>query len=146
MKMITKWIGKGRRLIFVADSAFNTYAVLNLARELGVAFISVLRWDAALYDFPPEAVNKRGRRSGFRFGQTNQPAGCGRGHAEQGRVFEKIASAQTAPLSLISGFLDKRVHLILHDSSSLGMWPAAEWPVIGAMNLAFFNSPQPNCL
>ncbi len=62
MKIITKWISKGRRLIFVADSAFNTYAILNLARKLGVAFISVLRWDAALYDFPPKALNKRGRR------------------------------------------------------------------------------------
>lgn len=69
MKLIRKWSGMTRKLVFVADSAFNTYAIANYAMALGAAFISNLKWDAALYDFPPEKLpgtkgrkRKRGER------------------------------------------------------------------------------------
>ena len=62
MRLIKKWTGNCRKLVFVADSAFNTYAIANYAIILGAIFISNMKWDSALYDFPPYPISgKRGR-------------------------------------------------------------------------------------
>ena len=69
MGLIKKWTGNQRKLVFVADSAFNTYAIANKAISIGAAFISNMKWDSALYDFPPPKIKgtrgpqrKRGNR------------------------------------------------------------------------------------
>lgn len=61
IQLLAKWSLGIRSLIFVADGAFNTFEIAFTCIKAGCAFISRLRWDAGLYDFPPEPIGKKGR-------------------------------------------------------------------------------------
>lgn len=58
---IRRWAGSKRKIIVVADSAFCCRDICKTCKKYNVIFITQLRLDASLYDFPPTQKSKRGR-------------------------------------------------------------------------------------
>ena len=56
--LIRKWLGNDVRVVLVGDGAFACYSLACICKKTKVKFVSRLRWDAALYDFPK---NESGR-------------------------------------------------------------------------------------
>lgn len=59
---IRRWLGKNREIILVGDGGFAAGILALRCIELGVALVSRLKMNAALFDFPSEKVpGKKGR-------------------------------------------------------------------------------------
>jgi DDE superfamily endonuclease len=60
---VRRWLGKQKPLILVGDGGFAAGQLALDCIRCGVALVSRLKMNAALFDFPPEKMpNKRGRR------------------------------------------------------------------------------------
>jgi hypothetical protein len=59
--LIRKWLGKMCKCSIVADGAFACLTVAHTCKNLSIGFISRLRLDARIFDYPPLISKKRGR-------------------------------------------------------------------------------------
>jgi len=57
--LIRRWAGNTIKLTLVADSAFACYKLAHACNKSRVSFITRIRLDARLFDFPPEVGRKR---------------------------------------------------------------------------------------
>lgn len=58
---IRRWAGPKREIVIVADSAFCCRDICKTCIKYNVIFITQLRTNSSLYDFPPQRQAKRGR-------------------------------------------------------------------------------------
>lgn len=58
---ISLWLGGKQRFIIVADSAFACYKIGHACVKANGSLISRLRFDARVFNFPPEGKKRRGR-------------------------------------------------------------------------------------
>jgi len=59
---VRRWVGRARKIVLVGDGGFAVGRLLLDCARHGVALVSRLKMNAALFDFPEESPGKRGRK------------------------------------------------------------------------------------
>jgi len=50
--LLRRWVKRPKKITIIADSAFSTYILANTCIDLGIIFISRIRLDARIFEFP----------------------------------------------------------------------------------------------